>query len=42
MHVFSFTYGYAIDKAVAVTNAVVTHCILPGEDKKFLFEEHTP
>ena len=39
--VFSFIYGYAVDKAVAVTNAVVTHCILSGEDKKFLFEEHT-
>lgn len=39
--VFSFTYSYAVDKVLAVTNAAVTHCIVPGEDKKFLFEEHT-
>lgn len=39
--VFSVTYGYAADKVVAVSNAAVTHCILPGEDMKFLFEEHT-
>lgn len=39
--VFSFTYSYAVDKVLAVTNAAVTHCIVPGEDEKFLFEEHT-